>query len=140
VGPAASATGGTLLAQNWIWLGAQRGALVLARIRESDGRSPITLTEAGTLAKVGLNDRGFGMCLNFLRSQNDGKQPDVPVHVLLRALLKRGGVNEAIACASKLAFGGSSNILCACVMHVAPDVPSRTEYVPVALRAEGAHA
>jgi isopenicillin-N N-acyltransferase-like protein len=113
VRPAASATGGTLLAQNWDWLGAQRGALILARIRESDGRRSITLTEAGMLAKIGFNDRGFGVCLNILRSQNDGKQPGVPVHVLLRALLKRGGVNEAIALVSKLGFGGSSNILCA---------------------------
>ena len=113
VRPAASATGGTLLAQNWDWLGAQRGALVLARIRESDGAHCLTLTEAGMLAKIGLNDRGFGVCLNILRSQHDGKQPGVPVHVLLRALLKRSGVKDAIAFASKRSFGGSSNILCA---------------------------
>jgi len=113
VRPAASATGGTLLAQNWDWLGAQRGALVLARIRASDGSHCLTLTEAGMLAKIGLNEHGFGVCLNILRSEHDGKQPGVPVHVLLRALLKRSGVKDAIAFASTLSFGGSSNILCA---------------------------
>jgi isopenicillin-N N-acyltransferase-like protein len=113
VRPAASATGGALLAQNWDWLGAQRGALILARYREADGSSCLTLTEAGMLAKIGFNDRGFGVCLNILRSQGDGKAPGVPVHVLLRALLKRARVKDAIAFASRSTFGGSSNILCA---------------------------
>ena len=36
----------------------------------------------------------------------------VPVHVLLRALLKRADTRDAIVFASKLSFGGSSNILC----------------------------
>ena len=70
------------------------------------------------LAKIGLNARGFGVCLNILRSTLDGMEPGggkrgVPVHVLLRALLKRSGVRDAVAFASKLDFGGSSNILCA---------------------------
>jgi isopenicillin-N N-acyltransferase-like protein len=113
VKPAAGATGGTLLAQNWDWLGAQRDALVVLRIRGADGRSRLTLTEAGMLAKIGLNDRGFGVCLNILRSRDDGRRPGVPVHVLLRALLGCGSVAEAVALASKLSFGGSSNVLCA---------------------------
>ena len=109
VRPAASATGGTLLAQNWDWVGAQREALVVLRPRDEFA----TLTEAGMLAKIGFNRDGFGVCLNILRSSDDGKRPGVPVHVLLRALLGRTGVADAIAFASKLSFGGSSNVLCA---------------------------
>jgi len=113
VKPAQSTTGTTLLAQNWDWLGAQRAALVLLRYAEPDGTSCLTLTEAGMLAKIGLNSRGFGVCLNILRSSDDGSKPGVPVHVLLRALLRCGDVAEAIAFASKLEFGASSNVLCA---------------------------
>ncbi len=113
VKPSASATGGTLLAQNWDWLGAQRAALVLLRANEPSGRSYLTLTEAGMLAKIGLNDRGLGVCLNILRSRDDGSRPAVPVHVLLRALLGCGSVAEAIDLASGLSFGASSNVLCA---------------------------
>ena len=65
------------------------------------------------LAKIGLNDRGFGVCLNILRSADDGKHAGVPVHVLLRALLERDSVADAVAFASKLSFGASSNVLCA---------------------------
>ena len=113
VTPASSATGTTLLAQNWDWLGTQRAALVLLRIRETDGSACLTLTEAGMLAKIGFNDRGFGVCLNILRSTLDGSKPGVPVHPLLRSLLKCGSVNEAAAFASRLSFGASSNAHCA---------------------------
>jgi len=113
VKPSASATGGTLLAQNWDWLGAQRAALVLLRVTEPAGRAYLTLTEAGMLAKIGLNDRGLGVCLNILRSRDDGSRPGIPVHVLLRVLLGCGSVAEAIDFASGLSFGASSNVLCA---------------------------
>ncbi len=114
VKPAQSASGSTLLAQNWDWLGAQRAALVLLRVREPGGdASCLTLTEAGMLAKIGINDRGFGVCLNILRSSDDGSRAGVPVHVLLRALLARDSVADAVAFASKLGFGASSNVLCA---------------------------
>jgi isopenicillin-N N-acyltransferase-like protein len=113
VRPSASATGGTLLAQNWDWLGAQRAALVLLRVTEPAGRAYLTLTEAGMLAKIGLNDRGLGVCLNILRSRDDGSRPGIPVHVLLRVLLGCGSVAEAIDFASGLSFGASSNVLCA---------------------------
>jgi isopenicillin-N N-acyltransferase-like protein len=113
VPPPTSATGGTLLAQNWDWYGAQRDALVVLRIRETDGSSCMTLTEAGMLAKIGLNDRGLGVCLNILRSTTDGSRPGVPVHPLLRALLKCGDLEHAVELAGRLSFGASSNVLCA---------------------------
>ncbi|MDP1952301.1 MAG: C45 family peptidase, partial [Betaproteobacteria bacterium] len=113
VKPAQSTTGATLLAQNWDWLGAQRAALVLLRVRDAGGASCLTLTEAGMLAKIGLNRRGFGVCLNILRSADDGSRSGVPVHVLLRALLACDSVADAIAFAAKLSFGASSNVLCA---------------------------
>ena len=111
--PGESTTGSTLLAQNWDWLGAQRAALILLRGSQADGTSTLTLTEAGMLAKIGLNSHGFGVCLNILRSSDDGTKSGVPVHVLLRALLKRSGVADAVAFASRLSFGASSNVLCA---------------------------
>lgn len=113
VKPAQSTTGTTLLAQNWDWLGVQRAALVLLRVHSAEGGACLTLTEAGMLAKIGLNSRGFGVCLNILRSSDDGSHLGVPVHVLLRALLDRDTVADAVAFATKLSFGASSNVLCA---------------------------
>jgi isopenicillin-N N-acyltransferase like protein len=105
---------GTLLAQNWDWLGAQRDALILLRVPETDRPGFLTLTEAGMLAKIGMNTLGFGVCLNILRSVEDGRNTGVPVHVLLRALLACSKtVAEATAFATRLSFGASSNVLCA---------------------------
>ena len=111
--PAASRDGKTWLAQNWDWIGAQRAALVLLRVTDEHGRQLLTLTEAGMLAKIGLNDRGLGVCLNILRSVDDGQAPGVPVHVLLRHLLGCDDVAAASATARSLQHGASSNILVA---------------------------
>ena len=46
VSPAASATGETLLAQNWDWVGSQREALILLRVREGSGRDDAGLPDA----------------------------------------------------------------------------------------------
>lgn len=117
VTPPGSTSGGTLLAQNWDWIGSQREAMIVLRVRESTGRENapacLTLTEAGMLAKIGFNSSGLGVCLNILRSVFDCAHAGVPVHVLLRALLKCASVRDAIAFASRLSFGGSSNILVA---------------------------
>ncbi|MEO7761311.1 MAG: C45 family peptidase [Casimicrobiaceae bacterium] len=109
--PAASREGRTWLAQNWDWIGEQRAALVVLRITDENGRQRMTLTEAGMLAKIGLNDRGFGVCLNILRSVDDGRKPGLPVHVLLRHLLECGSVDEACAVAQSITHGASSNVL-----------------------------
>jgi isopenicillin-N N-acyltransferase like protein len=125
-----SATGGTLLAQNWDWLGAQRGALVLLRARGPDAPACLTLTEAGMLAKIGLNEHGFGICLNILRSGADGERVGVPVHPLLRALLRCRSVAEATAMSSSLGFGASSNVLCADASGIAANL----EFSPAGLQ------
>jgi len=111
--PKASADRHTWLAQNWDWLGSQRDALVVLRIAGDDGSRIVTLTEAGMLAKIGINDRGFGVCLNILRSVDDGQIPGCPVHVLLRHRLSCGDVAEARATAAAIRHGASSNVLCA---------------------------
>jgi isopenicillin-N N-acyltransferase-like protein len=109
--PEASRNRHTWLAQNWDWIGEQRDALVVLRATDEDGRQRMTLTEAGMLAKIGLNDRGVGVCLNILRSNDDGAVPGVPVHVLLRRLLDCDTVADAIAIARSLTHGASSNVL-----------------------------
>lgn len=130
IAASASTTGQTLLAQNWDWLGSQRDALVLLKARRADGSAFVTLTEAGMLAKIGLNDRGFGVCLNVLRSRDDGSAPGVPVHILLRALLDCGSVDAAITRIRGLRFAASSNVLCA---------DTRSDQASIELSPAGAH-
>lgn len=108
--PQATARGDTLLAQTWDWNGDQRDACVVLRIQAAGHSDILTLTEAGMLAKIGLNSAGLGVCLNILRSQADGQSPGMPVHVLLRRILQMPGVAEALAEAHRVPAAASSCI------------------------------
>ena len=85
------AAGEMVLAQNWDWHPDLAGSLVLWRVTEPGDRSFTTLTEAGILAKIGLNDRGLGLCLNILGCSLDGGVGGIPIHVLCRLILQRAG-------------------------------------------------
>jgi isopenicillin-N N-acyltransferase-like protein len=116
---AASRTGQAWLAQNWDWMGRQREALVLLHTQGPSGQSITTLTEAGMLAKIGINQSGFALGLNILRSHRDGTRVGVPVHVLLRHLLDCDSVAQArerlqaLQSDLGLGFGAASNVPCA---------------------------
>ena len=117
VAATASADGHTWFAQNWDWIGRQRPALVLLRSHDGRGTAFTTLTEAGMLAKIGLNSHGLALGLNILRSRGDGAQPGVAVHVLLRHLLSAPTLAQARRVLAdlhqRLGFGAASNIPCA---------------------------
>jgi isopenicillin-N N-acyltransferase like protein len=116
---AASRTGQAWLAQNWDWMGRQREALVVLHTQGPSGQSITTLTEAGMLAKIGINQSGFALGLNILRSKGDGSRLGVPVHVLLRHLLDCRSVAharerlQALQSDPGLGFGAASNVPCA---------------------------
>ncbi|HTJ32084.1 MAG TPA: C45 family peptidase [Dactylosporangium sp.] len=106
-----SVTGHTLLAQNWDWHPDQRPyALLLATHDELGGRV-LALTEAGMLAKVGLNDAGLGVCVNMLGTERDRRDGGVPYHVLLRAALDARHLGAAIKAACAPPRGASINLL-----------------------------
>ncbi|HEY9065495.1 MAG TPA: C45 family peptidase [Burkholderiaceae bacterium] len=112
----ASADGAAWFAQNWDWIGRQRAALVILKTCDAGGRRITTLTEAGMLAKIGLNDAGFALGLNIVRSLQDGAHSGIPVHGLLRHLLSCASVAEArerLRTLASLRFGSSSNVPCA---------------------------
>ncbi len=83
--PDRSATGTTLLAQNWDWLLHSMDTAMLLEVTRDDGPSFVTLVEAGLLAKVGMNAAGVGLCTNTLVSDGDEGRIGVPYHVLLRS-------------------------------------------------------
>lgn len=111
--PEASADGRPWLAQTWDWTGDQRAACLLLRVETPGRPALLTLTEAGMLAKIGVNAAGLGVCLNILRSPLDGQRPGLPVHVLLRAVLGAADVEAAVELVQRAPVGAASNLLCA---------------------------
>ncbi len=95
VAPEASADGHMLIGQNWDWVPFAREICVLLEVRREGKPSYATIVEAGLLAKVGMNDAGFGLCTNTLVSERDIDRRGVPYHVMLRALLDAESVDDA---------------------------------------------
>jgi isopenicillin-N N-acyltransferase-like protein len=86
--PEITSDGSTILAQNWDWHPDLTESRVVWRVENPDGSWFVTLTEAGLLAKIGLNSRGLGVCLNILTTTREGGVGGLPIHVLLRLLLQ----------------------------------------------------
>jgi isopenicillin-N N-acyltransferase-like protein len=99
---------GGLLAQNWDW---HPESATVIQIVEHDHGWFVTLTEAGILAKIGLNDAGLGVCLNLLRTTVDGGCTGTAIHVLLRQTLERcRTVDEAIELLTSATTSASSAV------------------------------
>jgi len=104
--------GQTRVAQNWDWIGYQRkNVLALRVLRDAPWPSFLTLTEAGILAKIGVNDHGVAIGLNILRATNDREQIGIPVHIFQRMAFDCAGVDDVVALAQSLAFAASSNAI-----------------------------
>lgn len=104
-------SGTPFVGQNWDWSEKLEDLVVLIRSEDERGRRFLTMTEPGILAKVGLNDAGFCVCLNFLPTpkQTNG----LPSHVLLRALLDAGSWAEVEETIERAGTGRSLNLLVA---------------------------
>jgi isopenicillin-N N-acyltransferase like protein len=86
--PDASADRQVLHGQNWDWRAECAETGVVLRIRRNDGPDVLTFTEAGGLARCGMNAAGIGLTANFLGSDRDQKRPGVPLVLLRRRALE----------------------------------------------------
>lgn len=107
--PAASADNHTLIGQNWDWKPAVGPATVLVRSRRGDDPSVLMLTEAGLLAKIGVNEAGVGLVANFLLS--DRRRFGMPIHVTRRKILAARSLDAAIAAITDVDRAQSANYL-----------------------------
>ncbi|MDX6653492.1 MAG: isopenicillin-N N-acyltransferase like protein [Solirubrobacterales bacterium] len=85
---ALEAEGGPLGAQTWDWHEELAAIWVVWGFETAAGMRVQTLTEAGMLAKIGVNSAGIAVLLNVLHHDDDASVPlGIPIHILLRRLL-----------------------------------------------------
>jgi len=86
------------LGQTWDWTPKLRGNQILLRARPKNDPVLTTFTEAGMLAKIGMNQHRLGVCLNFLAHPSDDPNGPVgiPVHCLLRVVLQNKTLGDAL--------------------------------------------
>ncbi|KAK7992855.1 hypothetical protein PG988_001649 [Apiospora saccharicola] len=104
------------LAQNWDWMPAQRANILILHIDHPPSSSSLpsiaTVTEAGLLAKIGLNSAGVGVCLNALRCRGVDRN-NLPIHLALRRALECRSRADAVRALRETGLAGSGHILVA---------------------------
>lgn len=86
--PDATRDGTLIHAQNWDWKAECAETAVVLRIRRDDGPDLLTFTEAGGLARCGLNAAGIAITANYLESDRDYCQIGVPLALIRRKVLE----------------------------------------------------
>jgi len=95
--PEASADGSLLHGQNWDWRAECAETSVVLRIRRDDGPDILTFTEAGGLARSGLNSAGIGLTANALECDRDYQRgPGVPLPFIRRKVLESAQLAQAV--------------------------------------------
>lgn len=119
--PEASAAGRVIHAQNWDWKAECAETAVVVRIRRDDGPDVLTFTEAGGLARSGMNSAGISITANYLESDRDYKQVGVPLALLRRKALEQ----ERLALAMRIVYStpksASNNVMVSQARGVAID-------------------
>jgi isopenicillin-N N-acyltransferase like protein len=127
-----TASGSALGIQTWDWHHELADGWIVWTIEHPDGRRVETLTEAGIVGKIGMNDRGVAVLLNILGHRDDGPPVGVPIHVLCRAVLDLSdGAVTALQTIAATEVSASSAITvvtdedcgAACTVEVSPAGP-----------------
>ncbi|HEV2887180.1 MAG TPA: C45 family peptidase, partial [Jatrophihabitans sp.] len=83
-------------AQTWDWHRELAGGWAVLEYPQAS-RPFVTLTEAGLLAKIGINGAGVGVLFNILSHRSDTGDGGVPVHAVARRILDSAGDVETAA-------------------------------------------
>lgn len=86
--PEMTAHGRLLHGQNWDWRHECAETGIVLKIRREDGPDILTFTEAGGLARSGLNSAGIAVTANFLSCDRDYLQLGVPLALIRRKVLE----------------------------------------------------
>ena len=98
-----------VLGQNWDWAADFEELAFIMRLTKPDGHKIIQVTEPGMIGKIGFNNSGLGVCLNFLHV--DEELNGLPIHIILRAMLDCKSIEETKNLAKNVSKGQSGNIL-----------------------------
>ncbi len=94
--PSAARDGRLIHALNWDWKAECAETSIVMRVRRDDGPDVMTFTEAGALARAGLNAVGIAITANYIESDRDFQTPGIPLALVRRKVLEAQTYAEAI--------------------------------------------
>ena len=103
--PEATADGHTILAQNWDTYTWQEYGTVILQVMKDDGADMMIVTEAGQLARYGMNQAGLALGVNSLHKTWNTKVFGVPSVFVRRKFLEQDRYVDAVDAADVLRRG-----------------------------------
>jgi len=97
--------------QNWDWLSECAEFSIILRIKQNNGPTILTLVEAGTLARCGLNSEGVAITGNFLKIKDDHRGSGVPAPIFRREVLSSSTIRDAISVVLNSRRSSSINLM-----------------------------
>ena len=107
VPPVSTTNGHVYLAENWDWLADTLPLTLMLDFEPVEGLRMVTVTEAGMVAKFGMNSDGVGLCVNLLGSNVN--RVGGSFHTLARGVLQSRSALEAVWSVTGSERGGSGN-------------------------------
>ena len=108
-------------AQNWDWKLECAETAVVLRIRREDGPDILTFTEAGQLARFGMNSAGIAITANYLECERDYRAIGVPLALIRRKVLQQSHLALAMRAAYCTPKSASNNIIISQASGIAID-------------------
>ncbi|WP_421851376.1 C45 family autoproteolytic acyltransferase/hydolase [Oricola sp.] len=109
--PAATRDGTVIQGQNWDWKLECAESTVVLKIRRDDGPDVLTFTEAGGLARSGMNSAGIAITSNYLDCERDYRELGIPLLLTRRKMLEA----THLPLVTQIVYGtkrsGSNNIM-----------------------------
>lgn len=109
--PAITADKHLIHAQNWDWRPECALSGVVLQIRREDGPDILTFTEAGGLARCGLNAAGIALTGNYLECDRDYQSIGTPLAILRRKALEQTHLAPAIKTVATTRKSASNNMI-----------------------------
>jgi isopenicillin-N N-acyltransferase-like protein len=109
--PEATADGKLIHAQNWDWKVECAETAVVLKIADPDGPDILTFSEAGQLARSGMNSAGIALTANYLECERDYRRIGVPLALIRRKILQQRTLALAMRAAYCTPKSASNNII-----------------------------
>ena len=99
--------------QNWDWKQECIDTSIVLRIMRNDGPDLLTFTEAGALARSGLNSSGISITANYLKCDRDYTSLGIPLPLIRRRALECRYYSDAIRFVATTNKSGANNMMLA---------------------------
>jgi len=109
--PSATASGKLLHGQNWDWRDECAETSIVLRITPEKGPQILTQTEAGILARCGINSSGLALTGNFLKCERDNQPGGIPIPFVRRHILEQENYSNAIRVVLNTPKSFSTNLM-----------------------------